>query len=205
MIVEAAAELIDADGVGALTMRRLAARCGVSPMALYRHVATKEELLGAIADRYLQEFELPDTEGLAWRDAIAEVTIAVHRAFLAHPHLTEILAVQHVDTIALYRVTEVVLRVLKDAGLDDREAVYALDTITSYATGFTQRKADLRSRSSVPAERLRRIQELPPEEFGTVLGLAGQLVTLDFEHDFEHGLELLLDGIERRIERGDGS
>jgi AcrR family transcriptional regulator len=200
-IVDAAAELLEAEGLGALTMRRLAARLGFSPMGLYRHVATKEELLRALADRYLADLALPDTEGLAWQETIVAVTSAIHRAFLAHSHLSEILAVQHVDALAVFRGSEAILDALTTAGMDDREAVRALDVLTSYAVGATQRKAELRGGSAAQAERLRRLRELPPGSFPTIRKLAGELVTVDFEHSFEDGLRLVIDGIERRIEK----
>lgn len=199
-IVDAACALIEEDGLEALTMRRLAQRCGASPMSLYRHVATKEDLLRAVVERHFARFELPDTEGLPWREAITQVSAAVHREFLAHPHLAEVLALQHANAIAIFRATEVILRALRSAGLDDREAVRALDVITACATGFTQRKAELRRRATAPDERLRLIRDLPADEFSTVVGLAGLIVTVDLDHEFEDGLALVLDGIERRIE-----
>ncbi len=108
-IVEAAVALIESDGLPALTMRRLAKQVGCSPMALYRHVADKQELIGALADHYLTDLELPDTDGLSWQDTIVAITTAVHEAFLAHPPLEEILAVRHVDTITVFRADELIL------------------------------------------------------------------------------------------------
>jgi AcrR family transcriptional regulator len=203
-IVDAAVALIEADGLGSLTMRRLAGSLGCSPMALYRHVATKEDLLRAIAEHYLGDLELPNTDGLTWQETVVEVTTTVHRAFIAHPQLAPILAVQHVDALAVFRATELVLHALRSAGLDNREAARALDTITSYAVGATQRKAEQRRGSTADAARLTRIRELPPESFPTVRELVGELVTVDFEHSFEDGLQLVIDGIERRVEATSG-
>jgi AcrR family transcriptional regulator len=203
-IVDAAVALTETDGLGALTMRRLARSLGCSPMALYRHVATKEDLLRAIAEHYLGDLELPNTDGMTWQQTIVEVTAAVHGAFLAHPQLAPILAVQHVDALAVFRATELVLHALRCAGLDNREAARALDTITSYAVGATQRKAELRRGSTANDARLGRIRELPRESFPTVRELVGELVTMDFEHSFEDGLRLVIDGIERRIEMAAG-
>jgi hypothetical protein len=96
------------------------------------------------------------------------------------------------------------LHALRCAGLDNREAARALDTITSYAVGATQRKAEQRRVSAADAARLQRIRELPPESFPTVRQLVGELVTVDFDHSFEDGLQLLIDGVERRIELAAG-
>src|SRR5204863_349749 len=94
-------------------------------------VVERRDLLHAqLAGGQLAEVDLPDTDGLPWREAITEVTRALHGSFLAHPHLSAILAVQHIDAIAIFKATEVILRALRCAGLADREAVRALDVIT---------------------------------------------------------------------------
>src|SRR5258706_14275232 len=95
--VLAAVEVIDADGVGALTMRRLAAQLGCSPMALYRHVATKQDLIRAIGEHYLADIELPDTDGMPWEEAIIAVVSVLHHAVLERAPLLEVVAVQDVD------------------------------------------------------------------------------------------------------------
>src|SRR5579864_1068015 len=81
-VVLAAVDVIEADGVAALTMRRLATRLGCSPMALYRHVATKQDLIRAISEHYLADIELPDTDGLLWDEAIIAVVSVLHHAVL---------------------------------------------------------------------------------------------------------------------------
>src|ERR1700722_1632828 len=137
-------------------MRRLANRLGCSPMALYRHVADKQELMGAIADHYLADLELPDTDGLPWQDAIVAVAAAVHQAFLARPPLEEILGIRHVDTMAVFRADEVILDALRTAGTEGRDAAHALDVIASYAPGATVRQAAARAGSPAQNKRLER-------------------------------------------------
>ncbi len=200
-IVAAAVELIEADGLGALTMRRLATRLGCSPMALYRHVSDKQELMGAIADYYLADLELPDTEGLEWQDAIVAVATAVHEAFLERPPLEEILSMRHVDTMAVFRADEVILGALRTAGIEGRDAAHALDVIASYGAGATVRQAAARAGSPAQNKRLERLRQLPAEDFPLVRELAGELVTVDFTLTFEDGLRLLVAGIESRISR----
>jgi AcrR family transcriptional regulator len=198
-IVVAAVELIEADGLSGLTMRGLAKRLQCSPMALYRHVADKQALIGAVADHYLGDLELPDTEGLSWQQTIVDVATAVHLAFLAHPPLKEILGIRHVDTLAVFRADELILRALIEAGLPGHDAVHALDVLASYAVGATQRRAAAKAGSPGESTRLHRLRQLPPEDFPTVIGLAGELVTIDLNHDFEAGLRLVIEGIEARL------
>jgi AcrR family transcriptional regulator len=199
-IVDAAVELLEADGLESLTMRRLAKRLGCSPMALYRHVTDKQELVGAIADHYIADLELPDTAGLSWQETIVAITTAVHDAFLAHPPLEAILTVRHVDTIAVFRADELILHALLGAGLSDREAVHALDVLASYAVGSIMRHAALRAGSPAEDKRLDRLRHLPAEDFPVVRDLAGELVTVDLTMTFEDGLRWVIAGIERRID-----
>jgi AcrR family transcriptional regulator len=200
-IVTAAVARIEADGFGSLTMRRLAKDLGCSPMAIYRHVADKQQLIAAVADHYLADVELPDTDGLPWQEAIVTTVMAVQRAFLERPQLEEMLAVRHVDTIAIFRADETILRVLRAAGFDGREAVHTLDVLASYAVGATLRQASVKREGTAEDKRLGRLRRLPADEFPVLRELAGELVTVDFHHTFEDGLRLVIDGIARRLER----
>lgn len=194
-VVLAAVEVIDSDGVGALTMRRLAARLGCSPMALYRHVATKQDLILAIGEHYLADIELPDTDGMPWDEAIVAVVSVLHHAALERAPLVEIVALQHVDAVAIFRAEEAILRALRSAGLSDRDAVRGLSVITSYTVGATQRRAEQRAGSPAAVHRLQRLLQLGADTFPTLRAVAGELVSVDFELSFEDGLRLLLQGI----------
>jgi len=194
-VVLAAVDVIDADGVSALTMRRLATRLGCSPMALYRHVATKQDLIRAIAEHYLADIELPDTDGVPWDEAIIAVASALHHAVLERAPLVEIVAFQHVDAVAIFRAEETILGVLRSAGLSDRDAVRGLSVITSYTVGATQRRAEQRAGSPAAVHRLQRLHQLAEDSFPTLRALAGELVSVDFDLGFEDGLRLLLRGI----------
>ena len=198
-IVESATRVIDAEGFEGLTMRKVAAGCGVSVMALYGYVRTREELVAAVMDQLLAEIPLPEVEGLSWQGQVAEVFRTVNRAFEAHPVLSEIVGHQPLDSLAFYRGAEVALRALRRAGLSDQEVVDALGALTSFTLGFAQRQAERRLRAMQTAMRLARIRALRADEFPTVVELAGLLVTWgDAERHFEQGLQLVISGIEQR-------
>src|SRR5438105_15222433 len=108
-VIDAAAELVGEGGYAGLTMRALAERCGVATMTLYRYVRTKEDLMGALADRVLGELALPAPGTLTWQEEIATVFRSVHDLLLAHPDLVETATKQHVAGEAAYRGAEVVL------------------------------------------------------------------------------------------------
>ena len=197
-IVDAAAELIDAEGFEALTMRRLAERCGVGAMTLYGYFRTKEELLAALGDRALSGVELPAEQGQTWQEQVTEVFRSVRRTFIEHPELAQIVATQPIDGVAAYRGAEVVFAAFERAGLDDEQAVAAFEALTSFTAGFTLREAARASRPEQSGERLGRIQSLPADEFPHVVGLAGLLASRDLEQRFEEGLAMLIRGMESR-------
>lgn len=198
-IVKSATRVVETEGFDGLTMRKVAAGCGVTVMALYGYVRTREELIAAVMDHLLAEIPLPDVDGLSWQEQVAEVFRTVNRAFEAHPVLSEIVGHQPLDSLAFYRGAEVALQALRRAGLGDHEVADAIGTLTSFTFGFGQRQAQRRMRSIQSATRLAQIRSLPADEFPTVVDLAGVLVTWgDAERHFEQGLQLVIDGIERK-------
>jgi AcrR family transcriptional regulator len=190
-IVDAAAQLVAEEGFDALSMRRLAARVGVGVMTLYGYVRTKEELLGALANRYLSEMDLPAVGDGPWQAQIAQVFLAVRRVFLEHPELLPIVASQRLEGVGAYRGAERVFAALRSAGLADQQVIHAFDALTAFTIGIAERETGMRGQAALPG-----IRQLPPEEFVNVIGLAGLMMTRDSERSFKAGLDLLLGGIE---------
>jgi AcrR family transcriptional regulator len=191
-IVDAAAELVAADGFEALSMRRLASRLGVGAMTLYGYVRTKEELLGELANRILAGIELPPAR-LAWSERVKRILRSVREMFLAHPELIPIVANQRIDGSAAYRGAEVMFEALQQAGVDDHSIVSVFDAMVSFAIGSAEREGGLRRGGrSLPG-----IRQLEPGLHPHTIRLAGLLATRDPERDFELGLDLLIGGIER--------
>jgi len=83
-VIRAAVKLADAQGIGALTMRRLAQLLGVEAMSLYNHFANKDDLLEGVADLITSEFELPSLEA-DWKATLRRSAISAHEALLRHP------------------------------------------------------------------------------------------------------------------------
>lgn len=198
-VIGAAQELIRERGFDALTMRSLAARCGVTAMSLYRHVRTKEELLVVLADRLLADLDVPDLEGLNWPDRVAAVFQALHRMWRTHPEFGQIASAQPVDGKVAHRWMEVVLAALEQAGLSDEQVVNAYDALSSYTAGFLQQHAGRKVQVVPVEERLERMRE--SDEFPHIRRLAEPLVDRDTERHFDAGLRLILDGITMQISR----
>jgi AcrR family transcriptional regulator len=199
-IVAAAAAVIASEGFEALTMRRIAEECGVGVMTLYGYVRTKEEILAALSDRLLGEVELPATTDGPWTEQVAAVFRSVHRVFSAHPELAQIATTQPIDGLAAYRGAELVLAALRGAGFDDEVAFCAFDALVCYTAGFTQRQIAFEAPTVPSANRLRRIHQLPPDEFPSLVALAPLFVSPRLDERFDEGLALLIDGLARRLE-----
>ena len=196
-VIDAAAALVAEQGYDELSMRTLGERCGVSAMTLYRYVESKEDLLGALADRILGEVERPDPQRTPWQEVIRAVFGSTHRVLLEHPELAEIATRQHLNGRNSYAAAEVVLEALRQAGITGAAAAGAFDVLTSYTMGFTQRQAGTRSEETL-ARRLAVVQELPAEEFANIRELGETFLMRHSDRQFEDGLELLIAGLEAR-------
>jgi AcrR family transcriptional regulator len=197
-LIAVAAEAIEAEGLGGLTMRGIAERCGVTTMALYRHVRTKDDLIALVANRAMDDFRIDQAVGEDWRQQVAAVAGAEYQFLLDHPEFVSIFASRPINSVVAFRAIETVLAALHRAGLTDEEAVSAHDVVISFIRGFVQQHAGSRARASSPIERLSVIGELPSGEFEHVIRVAGRLVTRANERQFDEELAIVIAGIEAR-------
>jgi TetR/AcrR family tetracycline transcriptional repressor len=193
-VIDMAQQVLSERGFDGLTMRGLAQRCGVTAMSLYRHVRTKEELLVILADRLLDDLDVPDLTGFTCEDHVRAVFSALHRMWRAHPEFGRIAATQPVDGTVAFRWMEVVLGALRGAGLTDAQAVDAYDTLSSYTAGFLQQHAGSKASAIGPSERLARLRE-SARDCPNVITLAERLVDRDDEKHFDTGLRIVLNGV----------
>jgi AcrR family transcriptional regulator len=194
-LVDAAADIASADGIDAVTMRRLAERCGVGVMTIYGYVRTKEELLAELADRYLAEIDLPDP-ATRWQDQLVALYCSVRQVMLKHPTLVPIIATQRLDRRSAYRGAEVVCAALGTTGMSDREVITSFATLTSFTVGSVQRELAA-TRSAARAG----LADLPITEFPNVVSLFAEADVGDVEQDFCDGLQLVIDAIAIRVPR----
>jgi AcrR family transcriptional regulator len=214
-IVRGAIELADAEGIDGLSMRRLGDELGAAPMALYRHVASKDDLLDGMIDLVFAELDL--STGSGWRAAMRERAIGMRRALLRHPW-----AVGRMEggtpgpaSIRHHNATMGCLR--EQAGLPFPMAVHAYSAMDSYIYGFALQESTLPFHDSdeavAEAERRQGAAErvMTPEvfakEYPFLFEIAQQLAESPYDYDaeFAFGLDLVLDGIERLVEREAGT
>jgi AcrR family transcriptional regulator len=195
-VIDAAADLVAEVGYAGLNMRALAERCGVATMTLYRHVRTKEDLLGALADRVLGDLALPAPRRRStWQDEIRGVFRAVHDLLLEHPELVEIAARQHVAGEAAYRGAEVVLGALRRAGIEGEAAASAFATLFAFTLGFVQQQAQSAAEGASLARRASVLERLPVDDFENLSRLGGVFLLRHSDRHFEDGLDVIIRGL----------
>lgn len=194
LIVDAAVSLIERDGAATLSMRRLGAELGVEGMAIYHHLAGREALLHAIADRLVQplcELELCDD----WRAACRRFATALHDIALTQPATFRLVGLQPFHSPASLRPVERLLGVLVAGGFSPADGLGVYRAVASYARGYALAEATgFTVDAAQPAGR-RRLRGLREEEFPILAGRADELAGLDARSGFERGLHALLDGL----------
>ena len=190
-IAAAALALMDAEGTKALTIRSLAAKLGVAPMALYNHVRTKEDILDAARERGLAQLPVAsDTGSRPWWERIREINLTFHQALREHPSLVELLVARPLGGPAPIGAAEAQLRVLVEAGFRPDDAARAHLTLLHYTIGSA---AWTSPRVEPPAVGRAVIEGLPADRYPTLAALAGPLAQASYdEAQYGYGLDLIL-------------
>lgn len=200
-IARAALEMLDEEGVQALTMRRLADRLGAGTMTLYGYFRSKQELLDAAVGAAVEDFHWsPDTGG-SLRDRLRAHQKAVREMLLVHPALPQLRAHQPMVQPAAFRLSEPAMRMLLDAGFPPEEAARTFRVLFVYVLGSMLFGPD-----ELTAEQRRGIKAalllLPDDEFPAIARMPDELAaSMGGEVQFDYGLDLILDGIEARAAR----
>ena len=206
-ILRAAVALADEGGVESLSMRRLAQQLGVVPMALYKHVAAKDELLDGMIDVVVAEID-PPIEG-DWKTTMRERILSARRALLRHPWATSVLETRGEPTPTVIGYMDSMMGVFLDGGFSVDLMHHAMHVMGSRILGFSQELFD--DTASMPAEEAAavwtqmadvypNIAKLIPVAVGTHEGpvIGGGC---DDQFEFEFALDLVLDGLERLRKR----
>ncbi len=218
-IVRAAVEIADADGLGALSMRRVADRLGVGTMSLYTHVPGKPELLDLMLDDVYAETLEPTGQPAHWRDALDDVARRNWRLYHRHPWLLQVATSRPPLGPNVTAKYERELVAVAEVGLDDLEMDSVVTLVNGYVHGAARGAADsAQARRSTGltdeqwwhahAPHLSKVMD--PERFpiatrvGTAAGAAHH-AAYNPDHAFEFGLQRVLDGIEALLrDRGAG-
>jgi AcrR family transcriptional regulator len=194
-ILDGALELIEQDGPGALSMRRLGSKLGVEGMAIYHYFDSRDDLLSAIGDRLLEP--LHDLQlGTDWREACRRFATALRDIAVAHPATFQLLGLQPLDTPTSLRAVEGLLSVLVAQGFSPPDALGIYRATVSYARGYALAEATgFTVDAARPAAR-KRLAALPPTDFPILASRAQELAQLDADTGYQLGLDALLRGLD---------
>jgi AcrR family transcriptional regulator len=196
-ILDAALALADEGGVEAVSMRRLGQVLGVEAMSLYKHVTDKEAILDGIADLVMGDIEVPSPD-LDWRTAIRRSAISAHEALRRHPWAGLVLESRLNPGPARLRYLDAVVGVLRGAGFDTATVARAFMALDSHTYGFTMQELALPFDSaSAPGVAEEMAARVFADGYPNLAAMAELAMSGAQLLDFEFGLDLLLDGLER--------
>lgn len=216
-VLHAAVKVADEGGIEALTMRRLAEEVGAEAMSLYYYVAKKEDILDGIVDVIAMEINaatdrirLP-AEGAHWKMAVRQRILSARQVFLRHPWAAGVFETRTRVSPAVLRYFDVLLGVMRDGGFSYDLAHHALHALGSRALGFSQELFDPSdgTAADLPAAAMEEMARQFPHLAGMLAEIAhddpdSTLGWCDDQTEFEFGLDLILDGLDRmRPERPD--
>jgi AcrR family transcriptional regulator len=188
--------LVNAEGLAALTMRRLAADLGVGAMSIYRYVDTKHDLLDGITQIALESLARPANYDGSWDEQLSTAIGDLYSALRAHPGATQILANGLVPGPALDPIRDSLLGILRGAGFNKAHAVTYLHTLLTYAVGFAVVAGH---REATSANEALRLGALPSETFANLADSASEFSSCFSRHSFDAGLRLIIEGLQAHL------
>jgi AcrR family transcriptional regulator len=203
-ILRTAVALADEGGVESISMRRIAQELGVVPMALYKHVANKDELLDGMIDVVVGEID-PPIEGADWKTTMRERILSARRALLRHPWASRVLESRGEPTPTVIAYIDSMMGIFLAGGFSVDLMHHAMHVMGSRILGFSQELFD--DTSSMPAEEAAEMWTQMADVYPNIAKLIPVAITThdgpvvgtgcDDQFEFEFALDLILDGLER--------
>lgn len=211
-VLRAAVELADGTGIDALSMRKLAQALGVVPMALYKHVANKEELLDGMLDVVVGEID-PPAAGDGWQPAVRQRILSARRALLRHPWASRVLESRTAPTPVVLAYLDSMMGMFRAGGFSVDLTHHVMHAMGSRILGFSQELFGTPAAGSqdpaadVDPETARQMAARFPyiTEITTQIAHDDASVVgsgCDDQFEFEFSLDLLLDGFDRLHREG---
>ncbi len=210
-VLQAAVRLADEGGIASVTMRRLAEELGAEAMSLYHHVANKDQVLDGVVDAVAAEIneavaliKLP-VEGPAWQEAARRRILTARQVLLRHPWAPAVFSTRTTTSPEVLLYYDGLLGIMRAGGFSNDLAHHAMHALGSRAIGFSQ---ELFSPTGGPATgepdpALAAMADRLPNLVGMLSEVAhddpdSTLGWCDDQAEFEFGLDLMLDGLDRR-------
>lgn len=198
-IIDAALAIMDDEGLEAVSMRRVGRELGVEAMSLYHHVRDKDDLLLGIRERVLSTFSDPGSQG-DWEERAREAARSWRQILRAHPNIMVLISEskRFEMTPTSMRPTETALRLLREVGLPEDDAVKAFCAWGGFIVGFVMFEIGVTHATGpidAPQTPEGLVAALPSDEFPCFMASLPYLMRGDLDERFEYGLDLLIAGI----------
>lgn len=209
-MLDVAIALVDAEGVDALTMRRLGKELDRDPMALYRHAPNRAALLDGVVEAIFEKLDIPHAES-DWQAQLRLTARNFRELGVAHPHLVPLLVTRPLTVpIGLrpkgtLRPLESILELLIHAGFAPVDALHIYRVYFGFLSGHVLTEMQELIAHPDETENLLRLglHHLPPKEFPRVRGLASELAGYDGPSELEKGLDVLFVGLTAQLHGND--
>lgn len=204
-VLEAALALADKDGIEALSMRTLAAKLNVEAMSLYKHVANKETVFNGLVDLVIAEIKLPP-EQTPWREAMHARAVATRRVILKHTWFAPLFESRRHPSMLRMAYANGVLGFLRRGGLSVAQSYQAFVLLDSYVYGFATQELNWVKTQSERKTIIAEISHfMDPGAYSYLVEIMNHVAQFptntegdsDYDREFLHGLNLVLDSIER--------
>ena len=201
-VLRAGVTFADKHGIGLLSMRKLGQALGVEAMSLYNHVANKDELLDGMVDLVFAEIELP-AAGAEWKIAMRQRAVSARKALSRHPWAIALMSTRTSPGPATLRHHDVVIGSLRAAGFSVALSAHAFSALDCYIYGFALQEAtlpfgDTEEETAQVAQTM--MGQFPAEDYPHLAEFTVEhILRPGYDHgsEFEFGLDLVLDGLER--------
>ena len=201
-ILDAALRLVDEEGMGALSMRRLGAELGVNPMSIYHHLPGKGAVISGLVELVFSGMRVRYSDGSPWQDQVRAWAETYRDLVRSHPNLVlEIVSSAAAVTEAVLLVNEPLYAALDEAGLPPAEVVVVADSVVDFVHGFAI--AEGAQPPGHPFDRRELLERLEtgaanvlPTMRRVFRALTADEARYDFDRGFDAGLGILLKGIE---------
>lgn len=202
-VLDAAMSHADEGGIEALTMRRLAEELGAAPMALYRHVANKDDLIDGLIDVVFSEIGLPATDG-DWKAAMRARAISLRDVLSRHRWAIGLMESRQNPGPANLRHHDSTIASLRAAGFDMATVAHAYSLLDAYIYGFALTKMNLPfdETTDMAAMAEGMLEPFPVDEYPNMVAFITDHAMkpgYDFADEFEYGLDVILDGLDRQV------
>ncbi len=206
-VLRTAVQLADESGIEALSMRKLAQALDVVPMALYRHVANKDELLDALVDVVIGEID-PPLEGADWKTALRMRILSARQALLRHPWASRLMESRTTPTPVVLGYMDSMIGMFRTGGFSLDLTHHALHAMGSRMFGFTQELFNDSSEagSDTDEEMFGAMADTYPYIFEIYTAISHDDRSVvgagcDDQFEFEFALDLMLEGLEKLRKR----